>query len=135
MLVYWFAGLWADRFLQDLTKQRNNKTWNLVSSWRPTDRSSAWLGRGTLVPVVKAAGFSHMMQSSHGKTFVVGDYMTRERSLRIGERPTEDFKKGDPVKDYLIHPHHECRRNDKFAILVIDLVHCLSHRMGFRSKR
>jgi hypothetical protein len=40
------------------------------------------LGKGTTVPGVRAAGFLHMTHtSSHGKTFVVGHYMTRERVL------------------------------------------------------
>jgi hypothetical protein len=43
--------------------------------------------------------------------------------------------KGNPVNDRLIHPHHECRRDDKFVVFVIDLVHYRSYRMGAGAKQ
>jgi hypothetical protein len=42
-----------------------------------------------------------------------------------------DAAKGDQVNDRVIHAHHECRRNHKLTVLVIDLVHCFSNRMRF----
>ena len=44
-----------------------------------------------------------------------------------------DAAKGDPVNDRVIHIHHECRHDDKFAVLVIDLVYCFHNRRGRRS--
>jgi hypothetical protein len=43
--------------------------------------------------------------------------------------------KGNPVNDRLIHAHHQRRRNNKLAVLVIDLVHCLGNRMGTGCKQ
>jgi hypothetical protein len=43
--------------------------------------------------------------------------------------------KSNPVNDSLIHAHHQSRGDDKFAVFVIDPVHCFGYRMGFGSKQ
>jgi len=40
--------------------------------------------------------------------------------------------KGYPVKNNVIHPHHQRRRHHKLAPAVIDPIHRLRHRMGGR---
>ena len=42
-----------------------------------------------------------------------------------------DTAKGDPINDRVIHPHHQSRRDDEFAVFIIDPVHRLGNRMGF----
>ena len=34
--------------------------------------------------------------------------------------------KSNPVNNGVIHPHHECWRNDELAVFIIDPVHCRS---------
>jgi hypothetical protein len=57
-----------------------------------------------------------------------------EWSLLIELLNLLDAAKGNPIKDSLIHPHQQSRGNHEFTIFVIDLVHCLSHRMGTGAK-
>jgi hypothetical protein len=65
----------------------------------------------------------------HGRKGIA-DRKRKGRLLLIELLKFLDAAKGDQVNDRLIHPHHECWRNDKFTVFVIDLVRCLSHRMG-----
>jgi hypothetical protein len=72
----------------------------------------------------------------NAKKFAVGDYSKREVVLKIGNGIDRflrqvsllielfqflDAAKGNPVNNRLIHAHHECWRNDKFTVFVIDL--------------
>jgi hypothetical protein len=48
--------------------------------------------------------------------------------------PFSHASKGNPVNDRVIHAHHQGRRDDKFPVLVIDLVHRFGNRMGTLGK-
>src|SRR5918999_5242048 len=92
-------------------------------------RHSRYESVGT-APFLPFAGYPHEMQKHLRKGTTCPESGVSVHGLLLIEfLQLLDPAKGDPVNDCLIHSHHECRCNDKLAVLIIDLIHCLSNRM------